>query len=265
MSADATGWVYKHSPYRGAPFSVHLAMADSCNDQNDNEFWMRQGKLATKARCSRKAVNEALATMLGDGLLKLIEEGTGGANRYQLLMPEGAPLMFDRSTATGVPVTSGDTTPSPQATEDATGGDIDLSPEVTQNPSENPNPSQDEEQGALSGAADPALYDESRRLCDLLADLIEANGSKRPTVTAAWVSEGERMLRLDGREPDKVERCIRWCQADPFWRANILSMTKLRAKYDQLRLAAQRQREGRLGAAAPVTASREAPEGRVQL
>lgn len=119
--------------------------------------------------------------------------------------------------------------------------------------------------GALSGAADPALYDESRRLCNLLADLIEGNGSKRPTVTAAWVSEGERMLRIDGREPAKVERCIRWCQADPFWRANILSMTKLRAKYDQLRLAAQRQREGRLGAAAPVTASREAPEGRVQL
>lgn len=129
------------------------------------------------------------------------------------------------------------------------------------------NDSQENEnkEGALSGAVDPVLYEESRRLCDLLADLIEGNGSKRPTVTAAWVAEGERMLRIDKREADKVERCIRWCQADPFWRANILSMTKLRAKYDQLRLAAQRQREARQGAAAPVTASREAPEGRVQL
>jgi hypothetical protein len=36
---------------------------------------------------------------------------------------------------------------------------------------------------------------------------------------------------------------IRWCQADEFWRGNILSMPKLREKYDQLRLKALERRE----------------------
>jgi hypothetical protein len=31
---------------------------------------------------------------------------------------------------------------------------------------------------------------------------------------------------------------IDWCQSDPFWRANILSMPKLREKYETLRLRA---------------------------
>ena len=87
-----------------------------------------------------------------------------------------------------------------------------------------------------------AFAEDADRLCELLADLIEANGSKRPTITASWRTEAERMLRLDGRDPGKVERCIRWSQTDSFWRANILSMPKLRSKYGQLRLAAKRDR-----------------------
>lgn len=91
---------------------------------------------------------------------------------------------------------------------------------------------QDQEQDPADAEVD--------RLCTLLADLIEANGSKRPTITARWRTECDRLLRLDGRAPEKIEACIRWCQADPFWRGNILSMPTLRQKYDQLRLAAKR-------------------------
>jgi hypothetical protein len=78
------------------------------------------------------------------------------------------------------------------------------------------------------------------RLCDRLADAIEANGSKRPTVGKTWHEACDRMLRLDGRTPEQVERAIDWCQADEFWRANVLSMPKLREKFDQLRLQAKR-------------------------
>lgn len=84
-------------------------------------------------------------------------------------------------------------------------------------------------------------------LAGLLADLIEQNGSRRPTVTKSWVTEIDRMIRLDERSPDLVEKCIRWAQADSFWRANIMSPAKLRKHYDRLRLdsIAAKQSNGR--------------------
>lgn len=88
-------------------------------------------------------------------------------------------------------------------------------------------------------------------LCALLADLIEANGSKRPSVSKGWLDAARLMLDRDGRELEKAERLLRWCQADEFWRANILSMPKFREKYDQLRLQAEKERTG--GKPAAVT------------
>ena len=81
---------------------------------------------------------------------------------------------------------------------------------------------------------------ENHRACNLLADLIEANGSKRPTVSHSWLSDMERLNRIDERSWEQITRAIEWCQADDFWRGNIMSPAKLRKQYDQLRLAAQR-------------------------
>ena len=52
------------------------------------------------------------------------------------------------------------------------------------------------------------------------------------------------MLDNDGRTEQEIHGAIDWCQADEFWRSNILSMPKLREKYDQLRLQAQRNARG---------------------
>lgn len=92
--------------------------------------------------------------------------------------------------------------------------------------------------------------DESRpdveALCEHLADQVEANGSKRPEITRRWRTSTRLLLDVDGRTPDQVRAAIDWCQHDEFWRSNILSMPKLREKYDQLRLAASRS-QGRPG------------------
>ncbi len=77
-------------------------------------------------------------------------------------------------------------------------------------------------------------------LCQHLADQVEANGSKRPTVTKRWRTSARLLLDADGRTPDQVRAAIDWCQADTFWRSVILSMPKLREKYDQIRLSASR-------------------------
>ena len=80
------------------------------------------------------------------------------------------------------------------------------------------------------------------RLCAHLADRIEANGSKRPIIGAKWRTSARLMLDRDGRTEDQIMRAIDWAQNHEFWRANILSMPKLRERYDQLRLQASQPR-----------------------
>lgn len=89
--------------------------------------------------------------------------------------------------------------------------------------------------------SDESPRDDVERVCQHLADAVEANGSKRPHVSDRWRTEARRLIDLDGRTPDQIIRAIDWCQSDAFWRANVLSMPKLREKYDQLRLAAERE------------------------
>lgn len=80
-------------------------------------------------------------------------------------------------------------------------------------------------------------------LANYLAHSISANGSKEPTITAKWIEDMRLMVERDGRTPEQVRAAIDWCQRDAFWRSNILSPGKLRAKYDQLRLRAVAERE----------------------
>lgn len=76
------------------------------------------------------------------------------------------------------------------------------------------------------------------RLCEHLADRIQGNGSKRPTITKGWQDAARLMLDKDERPEHEIRAAIDWCQSHEFWRANILSMPKLREKYDQMRLQA---------------------------
>lgn len=51
-----------------------------------------------------------------------------------------------------------------------------------------------------------------------------------------WAIHIDRMIRLDNRDPARIESVIRWCQQDGFWQNNILSTKKLRKQFDQLEL-----------------------------
>jgi hypothetical protein len=73
-------------------------------------------------------------------------------------------------------------------------------------------------------------------LCSTLADLIESNGCKRPTVTDRWRTDARLLLDRDARPLGEALQVMRWALTDEFWKSNILSMPKFRAKYDQLRL-----------------------------
>jgi hypothetical protein len=81
--------------------------------------------------------------------------------------------------------------------------------------------------------------------CEYLAAWIERNGSKRPTITQAWLADARRLKEIDGRTHQQVMACIEWCQRDSFWCTNILSMRKLRQHYDRLRMDANRSPQGK--------------------
>lgn len=99
---------------------------------------------------------------------------------------------------------------------------------------------------------DKPVRDDVERICTHLADRIEGNGSKRPAITQAWRDEARLMLDRDGRQEAQVARAIDWCQADDFWRRNVMSMAALRKQYDRMRMQAEdernQQRNGHSGA-----------------
>ncbi|MFE5582511.1 hypothetical protein [Kitasatospora sp. NPDC056531] len=80
------------------------------------------------------------------------------------------------------------------------------------------------------------------RVCRALADAVEANGSKRPTITKQWRDEARRLIDIDGRTVDQILGAIDWSQNNSFWRSNVRSMPKLRQQYDQMRLQAMRDK-----------------------
>lgn len=118
-------------------------------------------------------------------------------------------------------------------------------------------PSQ-EPSSSVTPVPDPHRPD-VEKVCRHLADRIVANGSRRPTITAKWRTEARLLLDKDGRTVEQVIKAIDWCQTDPFWRANVMSMPTLREKYDQLRLAAQRNGGAR---ASPSNAPEAIPPGK---
>jgi hypothetical protein len=81
-----------------------------------------------------------------------------------------------------------------------------------------------------------------------LANRIAANGSRTPKINQRWHAAARLLIDRDGRTETQIHTAIDWCQDDEFWRSNILSMPKLREKYEQLRLHAKRNGNGQVTA-----------------
>jgi hypothetical protein len=96
MSAEAMGYVFRHSPYKGAAFMVHLAIADSVNDQNGNKFWMSLGKLAAKCRSTRQTTSSIMDQLCADGWLMELKREPGRTVLYQFVFVDAAVVYESR-------------------------------------------------------------------------------------------------------------------------------------------------------------------------
>jgi phage replication O-like protein O len=78
-------------------------------------------------------------------------------------------------------------------------------------------------------------------LVDLLSEKMlendrKAKVPKTEVQRSNWASSFRLLIEKDGREIEEVKKVLIWCQQDSFWKPNILSASKFRERYAQLKL-----------------------------
>lgn len=75
------------------------------------------------------------------------------------------------------------------------------------------------------------------KLVEFFIQEIQKNSSdfKTPNLHN-WCDEMRKIIELDKRDKSEVSKLIRWVQTDDFEKANVLSPTKLRKRYDALKI-----------------------------
>ncbi|MCU1490925.1 MAG: hypothetical protein JWM85_2330 [Acidimicrobiaceae bacterium] len=107
---SATAYVLAHSPFRGATFTVHLALACTVDDSGDSLY--RRSITATKdlARVSARQAKESIDALLENGYLEEVDghHGRKGSRTFRFQFPtpvvhkaEGVRPRTLRSLATG--------------------------------------------------------------------------------------------------------------------------------------------------------------------
>ena len=97
-------------------------------------------------------------------------------------------------------------------------------------------------------------------VCEAMASSVERRTGKRPGVTKSWRTSARLLIDRDGIAADDAIAAISWSENDDFWRANILSVPKLREKYATLSLQAQRSRAPRGAGERMLAAAMAAPD-----
>lgn len=248
-------WVWETSRAKGTDRLVLLAIADHASDDGTDAY-PSVGRLVRRTSVDARTVQRAIRRLVDLGELQ-VDEGAGlsGSNRYavdmtprQVATPGNMPPLAQRhprqsATPAESPLGGGNLTPTPR--QSAT--------QTVLNQEQNLEASESAHSVArtTSTVNDDKPTDEVRRLCVLLADLIAENDAdrRRPTVGKTWYRECRLLIEADKRPVEKIERAIRWSQADAFWHTNVLSMTALRKHYAKMQLQATASGRGTVGEA----------------
>lgn len=82
------------------------------------------------------------------------------------------------------------------------------------------------------------VYDESSihfQLANrLYQEILKNNPNHKKPNLQNWSNDVRLMMERDKRTEEQITYLIDWCQANDFWHKNILSISKLREKFDQL-------------------------------
>jgi hypothetical protein len=228
VAISVMAWVWDHSRSRHAARLVLLAIADNANSDG-GQAWPSTAELMRKAGLGERTVQAAITELVKLGELEVgYNTGPKGCNRYRVIMrtpAESAPPQNLHPAESAPPQN-----PAPTPAESAPGTVHE--PSKNSSAKSSTRPRHDRNAGRH----------DAQRLCEHLADRVEANGSLRPSITKAWLDAARLLLDLDGRAEAQVHKAIDWCQSNEFWRKNVMSMPTLRTKYDRLRMDADDER-----------------------
>lgn len=241
MTSGATKWAWENSRARNGSLLVVMALAFEI--EAGGNCIMTVAELAGKAKLSERAVQAASADLVRLGELAVTPRAEGHRNGYCLLLLRGAE-------SAPLPAGSPADSAPPQILHPADSAPLktvkrQVKPRGAESaPLEISNMNLTVTGSHLVPVKDvPAKpsRDDVDRLCEHLADRIAEDGTRRPVINAKWRDAARLMIDKEGRTEQQVHDAIDWCQDDEFWRANILSMPKLRDKYDQLQKQAMRK------------------------
>lgn len=271
MSLEAIGWVLREAP--GVPsqcVSVLIGLAEHA-DKLGRGAYPSAATLAAYARKSERQVRYDLALLVD---AKLIRPGDQ-SEPMRKYPPNRRPVSYDlamerlrsevqptapQGTGSGVqpaapqpgvqstaPLTGADlqkqsgmqsTAPQDEASLGCNTAQLGVQP-TADKPSTNPQaknssrPKRDLNEGR----------EDVRRLCEHLADRLEANDGVRPKVGKKWLDDARLLMDNDHRTEAQIHRAIDWCQDSEFWHRVIQSMPNLRKHYRRLRAEADAEQK----------------------
>lgn len=269
MAISVSTWVWEHSESRHGARLVLLKIADSMRTEA-GWAWPSVKELCGKTKLTERAVRAAISELEILGELEVQRNAAaGGCSRYRIrAYPcKDCTCIFCTPPANFAP---------PQSSlldglegADIAGADIAGVQKTTLGGANSaPGTVKNRKTSSKKNAGDPEPQrDDVDRICAHLVERIVANDSKRPTITGTWKREARLLLDADKRTEEQVHKAIDWCQGNRFWRSKVMSMAKLRVRYDQLRLDAEAERDkassngrprdySRGGAADPLTDQR---------
>jgi hypothetical protein len=78
------------------------------------------------------------------------------------------------------------------------------------------------------------------RVISSFSDMLKANDIKhKPGQT--WRTAARLLIDRDGYTPDQIIYVAKFATTDEFWKSNVLSLPKLREKFEALKIKAQAQ------------------------
>ena len=247
MSNRWVNWAWEQECRDPSAKLVLVCLADHAG--HDGIAWPGTSRLGEMTGLSSRTIRRWLDEFEAVGLISRVrrrrKDGTLGTYEYQLVQRTPVSTGHER------PVDAGDNDKRTSVSGSPADMHVRAEPPVTEPPVE------------PECQASP----DATRLADMFADLLAERGARRPTVTKAWIVEMDRLMRIDGRSSDEVERVLRWlCNGNDevasFWRPNVRSPEKLRMKWDQMKEQVVARRAKR-GVSSTLSALNEYLEGSV--
>lgn len=256
MSLRAMLWALHEAPVDDAQtVLVLLGLADNA-DEDGRASWPSVSTLAVRARCSSRTVQRHLSALKSAGVIR-----EGDQTLVASFRQDRRPVVYDLN-LTAVrgdnvsprdPDNTGGSRGDSHADRGDNGavrGDSHDARGVSRDVHGVTPVTERGDSGVTQTVLEPSLEPTTRtggkppdlprpdveKVCAALADAVERNGSRRPTVTAKWRTEARLMLDRDGRPLPEVLAIIEWATAHQFWRSNVMAVPTLREKYDRLRL-----------------------------